>query len=203
MKILDLNLDNYDALVFDLDGTLVDSMPYHNKAWIDTFASFGVQITEDFLFSTAGMGSERLIALVAEKKGITLNIEEVSNKKREMYNQMMPKVDLLAPMMDVVKHYYKKKTMAIVTGGSHTTVDVLLPKLGIEHYFDSIVCADDTKLGKDSVEPYLLAEKQLSVDITKCVFFDDGDVGLEGAKKAGMTVVHVDSHKEEFFIAVK
>ena len=203
MKILDLNLDNYDALVFDLDGTLVDSMPYHNKAWIETFASFGVSVSEDFLFSTAGMGSERLIALVAKEKGIDLDVSEVSNKKRDMYNSMMPKVELLNPMMDVVKHYYQKKPLAIVTGGSHTTVDVLLPKLQIEHYFSSIVCADDTKLGKDSIEPYQLADSQLGLDIKKCIFFDDGDVGLEGAKKAGMTVVHVDSHHPDFFVAVK
>ena len=138
MKILDLNLDNYDALVFDLDGTLVDSMPYHNKAWIETFASFGVSVSEDFLFSTAGMGSERLIALVAKEKGVDLDVSEVSNKKRDMYNSMMPKVELLNPMMDVVKHYYQKKPLAIVTGGSHTPVDVCYQSFKLNIIFQAL-----------------------------------------------------------------
>ncbi len=79
-------------------------------------------------------------------------------------------------------------------------VDLLLPKLKLDHYFDSIICADDTKLGKDSKEPYQLMGSHLDVNPANCLFFDDGDVGLKGAQLAGMSIVHVDINQPNIFI---
>ena len=200
MKILNKNLDNYQALIFDLDGTLLNSMPLHNKAWMDTFAENGVIVTEDFLMETAGMASLRIISILNERFNKNLDPKEVSAEKRKKYLKTLDQVEIVAPVFEIIKTYHKKLPLGVITGGSHAVVDLLLPKLKLDHYFDSIICADDTKLGKDSTEPYELMGDHLSVKPTECLFFDDGDVGLKGAKLAGMSVVHVDINHSDVFL---
>ncbi len=202
MKIDQYNLDDYSALLFDLDGTLINSMPLHNKAWTDAFAANGVTITEEFLQETAGTKSIRIVEIVNERHGTQLDPASVARQKRDQYLNTLHEVEVVAPLLDIIKKYQGKKPMGIITASSHEVVDQLLPKLGIDHYFQSIVCADDTKLGKDTTEPYCLAADQLSTQMKDCIFFDDGDVGLQGAKLSGMDVIHVDITTEKVFKAL-
>ncbi len=201
MKINQYNLDEYSALLFDLDGTLINSMPLHNKAWKDAFAANGVTITEEFLQETAGMKSVRIVEIVNERFNIELDPKAVARQKRNQYLSTLHKVEVVAPLLEILKKYKDKKPMGIITASSHEVVDQLLPKLGIEHYFQSIICADDTQLGKDTTEPYSLASEQLGTQMKECIFFDDGDVGLKGARLSGMDVVHVDITTPEVFKA--
>lgn len=199
MKINDCNLDDYSALLFDLDGTLINSMPLHNKAWMDTFKANGVSITKEFLQETAGTKSARIVEIVNERHGLTLDPTNVARQKRNQYLSTLHEVEVVAPLLEIIKKYYDVKPMAIITASSHEVVDQLLPKLGIDHFFQTIICAEDTLLGKDTIEPYTLASKQLDTNPKECLFFDDGDVGLKGAKLAGMDVIHVDITSPEIF----
>ncbi len=200
MNILNKNLDNFEALIFDLDGTLINSMPIHNKAWMDTFAAHGAPVEEEFLQETAGMASVRIIEILNKRRGIALDTKIVAAQKRQAYLKRIEEVQIVPELMEVVKKYHGIKPMGIVTGGSHAVVDMLLPKLGIDHYFSSIVCADDTEQGKDTIAPYELAKKQLGINLKKSLFFDDGDVGLKGATLAGMDVIHIDITDKRIFI---
>ncbi|WP_372654315.1 HAD family hydrolase [Halobacteriovorax sp.] len=200
MKKLNKDLSNYEALIFDLDGTLLDSMPLHNKAWMDTFSINGVEITEDFLMETAGMASQRIVSIVNERFDKELDLKTVATQKREMYLKNLDKVGIVESVLAIIKEYHGKIPLGVITGGSHEVVDQLLPILKLDHYFDSIICADDTELGKDSTEPYELMGTQLNVLPSKCIFFDDGDVGLKGAQLAGMDTIHVDINHPEIFI---
>lgn len=199
MKILNKDLNDYQALIFDLDGTLLNSMPLHNKAWTDTFAENGVAITEAFLMETAGMASLRIVTIVNERFNKNLDPKEISQQKRQKYLNTIEQVEVFKPLLSIVKDYYQKVPLGVITGGSHAVVDMLLPKLKLDKYFDVIICAGDTKLGKDSKEPYQLIASKINIDISKCLFFDDGDVGLVGARLAGMDVLHVDINNPAVF----
>jgi beta-phosphoglucomutase-like phosphatase (HAD superfamily) len=201
MNILNKNLDNYKALIFDLDGTLLDSMPLHNKAWIEAFRDFGATVTEEFLQETAGMASQRIVTVVNERQQKKLDPKAVADVKRNKYLSTLELVKIVEPVFAIIKHYYKKVPLGVITGGSHAVVDQLLVKLKLDHYFEAIICADDTKLGKDSVEPYELMGKMIGVSPKESLFFDDGDVGLKGAKLAGMDIVHVNINHPKVFIA--
>lgn len=199
MKILYFDLDQYQALLFDLDGTLINSMPLHNKAWLETLKDHGADVDIQFLLDTAGMSSLRIVSILNEQLGKSLDPVAVSRDKRDRYLMHLDEVKTVPALMEIVEEYYQKLPMGIITGGSHEVVDMLLPKLGIDHYFDCVVCSDDTKRGKDSVGPYQLAAQLLKVDVKKALFFDDGDVGLKGAMLAGMDVIHVDVNSEHIF----
>lgn len=200
MNILNVELDHYDALIFDLDGTLLNSMPLHNKAWIDTFKENGVTIDEQFLMDTAGMASTRIVAIINERDNLKLDPESVSLHKRQKYLKTLEQVEVVPEVLNIIKEYHHKVPLGVITGGSHAVVDMLLPKLGLDHYFQKIICSDDTTLGKDSIEPYHLMTKSLDVKAEKCLFFDDGDVGLKGAKLAGMHAIHVDINHPNIFL---
>lgn len=200
MKILNHDLDSYEALIFDLDGTLINSMPWHNQAWKETFAENGVHIDDQFLDETMGMASVRIVDIVNKRDGLELDPKTISKSKRARYLKNVEKVDVVKEVVEIVKRYHGVKPLGIITGSSHEVVDQLLPKLKIHHYFDSIICSDDTVAGKDSTEPYLLASKQLGISLEQSIFFDDGDVGLKGAKLSGMKVVHVDVNDPKVFI---
>lgn len=202
MKVLNIELNNYKALIFDLDGTLLNSMPMHNKAWIDTFAENGVTITEQFLQETAGMASIRIVSLINEQFNKNLDPKKISIDKRDKYLKTIDQVEVVPAVLDIVKTYYQKVPLGVITGGSHAVVDMLLPKLGLDHYFEKVICADDTKLGKDSTEPYLMMTEFLKVEPRGCLFFDDGDVGLKGARLAGMDVIHVDINHSQIFRSI-
>ncbi|MEE2670334.1 MAG: HAD-IA family hydrolase [Bdellovibrionota bacterium] len=203
MKILNCNLDNYDAIFFDLDGTLINSMPLHNQAWIDTFKENNVEVPLQFFFETAGMSSLRIVEIINERHGLQLNPEEVSRVKRDKYLIHLNQVEVVEKVIEIVKEYYGKRPLGIITGGSHEVVDQLLPKLGIDKYFDTVICSDDTKTGKDGKEPYMLATKNLNVSPEKSLFLDDGDVGLKGALSTGMDVIHVDVEDKKVFMGFK
>ena len=200
MKILDFDLDQYECILFDLDGTLIDSMPYHNEAWMKAFSDHGVTIDQKFLDETAGMASTRIVGIVNERFTKNLDPKELSAYKRNIYLENIDKVKPFTPVMDIVKKYHNKIPLGIVTGSSHAVVDFLLPKLEIAHYFDSIVCSDDTELGKDSIAPYELSKKHLNINLKNSLFLDDGDVGLRGAKLAGMDVIHLDIHHPAIYL---
>jgi HAD superfamily hydrolase (TIGR01509 family) len=200
MKILNQDLNKFDAILFDLDGTLLDSMPFHNKAWLETLHEFGAPMQEAFLWETAGMASIKIVELVNERLNLQLDPKVVARAKRDRYLKNVDQVTVVQPVLDIIKEYYQKKPLGVITGGSHEVVDQLLPSLKLEHYFDSIICSDDTELGKNTVEPYRLAESQLKVEAKNCLFLDDGDIGLKGAQLAGMRVVHVDINSPEIFI---
>jgi HAD superfamily hydrolase (TIGR01509 family) len=200
MKILNKDLSNYQALLFDLDGTIVDSMPTHNKAWKETFKENGVEITNQFLIDTMGMASQRIVSIVNEQFGVKLDPKSISRQKRDKYKERVSEVQTVPAVMEIIKKYHKSKPMAVITASSREVVSQLLPSLGIDHFFDAIVCADDTEKGKDSPEPYLLATEKLKVNIEKCLFLDDGDVGLKGAQLCKIDTIHVDISTPEIFI---
>lgn len=200
MKILNYDLTSYQALLFDLDGTLINSMPLHNKAWTDTLHKNGAPIEQSFLQETAGMKSARIVEIVNERFNLNLQPSDISRQKRNQYLSTLEQIETVDKVMEVVKNFHGKLPMAIITASSHEVVDQLLPKLGIDHYFEAIICADDTTLGKDTTEPYALACSKLGVEMNRCIFFDDGDVGLKGASLSGMDTVHIDVNQPQVFI---
>ena len=176
-------------------------MPLHNKAWTEAFKEFGVEITPSFLQETMGMKSKRIVEIINDHYNKDLDPSIVSRTKRNKYLETLHEVQVVPALLKILEHYKGKKPMGIVTSSSHEVVDQLLPKIKIDHFFESIICADDTELGKDTVEPYKLAASQLGTTPSECIFFDDGDVGLKGAKLSQMDAIHVDINHKDIFLS--
>ena len=179
------------ALIFDCDGTLVDSMPTHMKAWEHAFKFFNTAYDENFLFSFKGMKDTDIVQIYNETFGTKLNAQDLVSKKIEYFIQNLNNVKPIKPVVDVALSYYKKLPLAVVSGSLKSVVYAELNFVNILKLFDIIITADDPFKPKPDPEIFLAAATQLKVHPEFCMVFEDGDAGLESADKAGMKTFDV------------
>ncbi|MGK9477202.1 HAD family hydrolase [Melioribacter sp. OK-6-Me] len=179
------------ALLFDCDGTLVDSMPLHLKAWEYAINLFGYEFDYNFFFSKRGMPSEEIIKLYNNYFGTDIDPEKIVNVKNEFFKRYADSIKPIAPVASIVYEYYNKLPMAVVSGGSKENVMQSLAVTGLDKYFDLIVTADDNLKHKPAPDMFLYAAEKLKTEPEYCVVYEDGDFGVEAAKKAGMMIVDI------------
>lgn len=187
-----ISLNNIiQALIFDCDGTLVDSMPLHMKAWEEAFKLSNAKYDYEFFFSLNGMKEVEIIKLYNEKFRTNLNPEEVVSKKHNYYLNNINSVKPIEPVVKIVKECYTKLPLAVVSGSVRNIVLEELEIVGIFHLFKSILTASDSYKPKPAPDIFVAAAKKLNVTPKQCLVFEDGDLGLEAAKNAGMQTVDV------------
>ena len=179
------------ALIFDLDGTLVDSMPLHYEAWKDVCAIKGLSFSEEEFYSLAGVPTDRISEILNERHGTDFEPKAVSNLKEETYLKKIDKLQPIKPVFELAKKYHGKLPMAIGTGspGRHSWEAVRT--LGLDKYFDILVSKNDVKEGKPNPETFLKCAKAMDISPEYCQVFEDGDPGLQAAKTAGMIATDI------------
>lgn len=188
--MINSHIEQFSALLFDLDGTVANSMPAHNNAWLEVLGKDGKLVTHEILQEYAGMTSLKLVPKLNERFGLNLDPESLSHKKEMIFLEHLHEVTLIESVHEIIKAY-SHKPMAIVSGGTRENVIRTLSILNISHHFSHLVCAGDTTRGKPHADPFLKAASLLNVDPTQCLVFEDAEPGIIGAKKAGMGVIKV------------
>jgi beta-phosphoglucomutase family hydrolase len=181
------------GLIFDLDGTLINTMPYHFEAWQQTALHFGMDMSKEFMRNFMG-ASAKVIAselLQLYNKEEILAAEAMIIMKNENFRNVVHKVTPIFEVFDIVKKYHGKIPMAIGTGGSRGSVALSLEQTGVGKYFDVLVCAEDVDNHKPAPDTFQRCAEQLGVNPTDCEVFEDGDLGLQAAEKAGMIATDV------------
>ena len=186
-----VDTESFAGLIFDLDGTLINSMPLHNKAWITVLQKQGYQLDESFLNELAGVPSIKTAEIMIRRFGWKLDAVDIVREKEAYYFSNINLVEPFSEILQIVNDNFRLKPMAIVTGGQRVDVSKVLKTLDLEKLFNVVVCADDTANGKPSPEPFLLAAKKLKVPPENCLVFEDGKAGILGAKNAGMKTIRV------------
>ena len=179
------------GLIFDCDGTLVDSMPLHMKAWKHAITQAGAVWDYDFIFSKKGMPGEEIIELYNHCFDIKLHPLNTVRTKQEYFQTHKKDFLPIRPVVDIALRYKEKLPMAVASGSSRENVDIQLEALGIRSFFKAIVTADDNVKSKPAPDIFLEAAKRIDISPEYCQVFEDGDLGLEAAKKAGMVVTDV------------
>jgi beta-phosphoglucomutase family hydrolase len=180
------------AFLFDMDGTLVDSMPFHSRAWMELLVEFGVRMgTEEFLRQTSGKTNCQILR---EVLGVPLSDAELSvfeERKESLFRSLCgPHLKPIAGMMEFLAESRRLGVpMAVATAAGRANREFALGGLGIGSYFDAIVGAEDVQNGKPHPEIFLRAAERLGADPAKCVVFEDALSGIEAAGRAGMGAV--------------
>ncbi|MCG6960478.1 HAD family phosphatase [bacterium BMS3Abin03] len=187
---IDIN-DDVQALIFDCDGTLVDSMPLHMKSWEKAFKFFNIRFDYDYLFFLKGMKELEIIKSYNKKFGTNLNPEETVNKKHNIYFKNINSVKPIEPIVKIATEYFGKFPLAVVSGSVRDIVRKELEVIGIFHLFNTILTANDPFKPKPAPDIFYEAAKRLNVSPENCLVFEDGDPGLEAAVKAGMKMIDV------------
>jgi beta-phosphoglucomutase-like phosphatase (HAD superfamily) len=184
-------IHNYSALLFDLDGTLIDSMPTHNQAWIQAFQLFNAVITEEALYKLAGTPNLKTAEIFIKEHQVSATPHEVVKAKESFFEKHLQTIQKISATTELVYQFHQKIPLAIVSGGNKPRVLKSLASADLLKYFNVIITCEDTPRGKPFPDPFLLGAQLLKVDPKKCLVFEDGDAGIESAKKAEMPLVHV------------
>jgi HAD superfamily hydrolase (TIGR01509 family) len=185
----------FDAVIFDCDGTLVDSMPAHFEAWCEALALYGSGgvFKEDVFLAMGGRPTRDIVVEINDEYDLHLDPEAVAFAKREAFLKRLGTITLIDEVADFAKSLRGKVPMAIASGGSRMVVEKTLQVLGISDWFDEVVTADDVSEGKPSPEVFLVAARRLGVDPSRCLALDDAPAGIIAAQEAGMQVVVIPS----------
>lgn len=183
--------ERYDGLIFDMDGTILDTEPTHRKAWHDVLAHYGMRFDEQAIVALNGSPTWRIAQAVIEWNHGDLDPYALAREKTEAVKAMLLDTVEPLPLIDVVKAWHGRRPMAVGTGSECAIAEALLTHLNLRHYFTAVVAADDVEHHKPAPDTFLLCAELMGVDPTKCVVFEDADFGLEAARRAGMDAVDV------------
>lgn len=177
------------ALIFDMDGTIVDNMPFHTRTWIELLARRGVTTTgEAFFNETAGMTNPQIVRhyFGAESSGVL--IEEIAIEKEAIYREIY--APHLRPHGGLVEFLSEARAQGIKTGlatsAPQENIDFVLDGADLRAWFDTVVGHADITHGKPHPEIYLVTAKRLGTDPAQCAAFEDAPIGIESAVSAGM-----------------
>jgi HAD superfamily hydrolase (TIGR01509 family) len=189
--------EDYEGYIFDLDGTLIHSMPVHYRAWDQAMraAGIGETLSEELFYSLGGMPTPLVAVKLGEHYGITVDGEEVAGKKEELYMELMPTVELIEPVVAFARQVARSRPVAIATGGGPEVAGPTVEALGLGDLFNIIVTPADVAPGRGKPAPDMFLEAARRIDAAPehCVVFEDAVPGMEGARAAGMAVVEVPS----------
>ncbi|HTX19025.1 MAG TPA: HAD-IA family hydrolase [Bacteroidota bacterium] len=179
------------GLIFDCDGTLVDSMPLHMRAWEHSVTTQGGRWDLDFFFSKKGVPDKAIVAGYNAEFGYHLDLAKTTALKDDFFRSRGDQLAPVSCVVDIAKHYHGILPEAVASGGTRANIDFQLNALGIASLFDVIVSADDGIPPKPNPDIFLEAARRLGVAPTLCQVFEDAEIGLEGARRAGMLATDV------------
>lgn len=192
------------AFIFDLNGTMINDMEYHTRAWMHLMNhDLGGNFTWDEVKAQMyGKNPEVLVRMFGADRFTADEMTDLSFEKERRYQQeYLPQLALLPGLADLLERAYKAGIlMAIGSAAIPFNIDFVLDNLNIRHYFKAIVSADDVTISKPHPETYLRVAKLLQVPPTECLVFEDVPKGAEAALNAGMqAVILTTTHQQDEF----
>jgi len=187
------HFQDHDALLFDCDGTLADTMPAHYRAWLEVTEPHGIEFDEDRFYSLGGRPTRDIVATLFAEVGLAVDVDHAAGVKERSFLAQLDRVLPIDPVVDVVRRSRGRVPMAVVTGGYQDVCRRILARVGIADCFDTIVASEDTARHKPDPEPFLEAASRLGARPERCVVWEDSGLGIEAARRAGMHWIDVRS----------
>jgi beta-phosphoglucomutase-like phosphatase (HAD superfamily) len=179
------------GLIFDIDGTICDTMPVHFIAWRQTAAEFGIEFTPELFVEVTGVPALQTSQYLKVKFAADFDEVEFTRLKEERFEQNMHLAKPIEPVIKIIRENKGKLPMACGTGGSQYLAWKTLEISGVKDCFEHVVAAEDVINHKPFPDTFLKAAELIGVQPSDCEVFEDGQLGLQAATSAGMMSVDV------------
>jgi len=195
---LDIPAGEFAGYIFDLDGTLVDTMPLHYRAWNRAMQLAGLKqkLDEDLFYSLGGVPTRRVAKILADHYGLLIDVEKVFHQKEALFLELRSEMRLIEAVVGFARKAAAGHTpVSVASGGPRDIVQHTLELMGLTKLFPVVVTPEDVIHGKPAPDMFLLAAKKMGVAPEKCLVFEDAEPGIQAAEAAGMKWVRVESRK--------
>ena len=179
------------ALIFDCDGTLADSMPLHWRAWQQVTETHGLRFPEDRFYSLGGVPARDILRMLGEEQGRALDYVAVAKEKEAMFEKLIPQVRAIGLIAQIARDHYGVLPMAVASGGTRRVITQTLSHLGIAQLCQAVVVSEDVTRQKPAPDIFLEAARRLGVGPRFCRAYEDTDLGMAAIRAAGMEAVDV------------
>jgi HAD superfamily hydrolase (TIGR01509 family) len=193
---LKLPAGEFEAYLFDCDGTIVDSMPLHYIAWKKALAEWNCTFDEQLFYAWGGAPSAVVISSLNKMQGLNMPIEAVAMRKENLYLENLSHLKAIPEVVEQIEAQYGRIPLAVVSGNIRESVSASLRAVKLLDKFNMLVCAEDYKKGKPDPESFLLAAAKLGVAPETCLVFEDADLGIQAACAAGIASVKIPPPRE-------
>lgn len=180
------------AVIFDMDGVLVDSEPIHQRTELDALAAFGLPLQVEDLYPYAGTTREAFQEGLTREYNFHPDWKALFQHKDRRFYEMMEEVEALPGVLRFIQELKQEGfKLALATSGQKRCADFVLEKFSLQPLFDAVVCANDVRQSKPDPEIFLIAADRLQAAPVDCVVFEDSINGLRAAKSAGMYAIGI------------
>lgn len=179
------------ALIFDLDGTLSNSLPLHVLTWQRIGEQYGFDFDPQIVIELTGRPTIEFAWHIIDRYKVDIDAELLVRLKQESFWELSHLLEPVKEVTDIVHKYYGKLPMAVGTGASRTSAEVQLKALRLTELIPIIVSANDVSRHKPEPETFLECARLMNTEPEFCQVFEDGDLGIEAGNKAGMIVTDV------------
>ncbi len=166
-------------------------MPGHYAGWRAALAQQGMELDEKSFFENGGTPSRILIPRLASHAGIEIDFPRALDAKETHFLSSIDTLTAIDPIVEIARQHRGRLPMAVASGGTRRLVELQLKQIKVFEWFDSIVASEDTERGKPDPDVFLEAAKRIGVAPEYCQVYEDGEPGIEAARRAGMACIDI------------
>ncbi|MDQ0593089.1 beta-phosphoglucomutase [Chryseobacterium ginsenosidimutans] len=178
------------AVLFDMDGVIVDTEPLHRKAYFKTFKDMGIDVSEDLYTSFTGASTKRVCDILITQFNLKQTYEEIAKTKRDYFKDYFyndEEFDLIPGVKELIQHYYENGiTLILASSATMNTINMVFEKFELEKYFSGKISGAELKESKPHPEVFLLAAEMANQPVENCMVIEDSTNGILASHRANI-----------------
>ena len=178
------------AVLFDMDGVIVDTEPIHKKAYFKMFEHFDLNVSEELYSSFAGASTQRVCNTVIDEFNLKIGADEMESVKRKYFKNFFDNDEdfgTVKGVKELIEHYHNNEIVLILaTSASHTTINMVFARFNLNPYFKAVISGTDLKESKPNPEIFIKAAELSGFPKNECIVIEDSTNGITAAHHAGI-----------------